>query len=89
MSGTTIDVYNTSMTLLHTMNHPSRLHDAKFTPRVNGNGEVLLVGAEDKTVSIYDISSDQEKIPKIIGKMTLSISLPTAEAESAAKSTTI
>ncbi|KAI3608697.1 p21-activated protein kinase-interacting protein 1-like [Moniliophthora roreri] len=100
MSGTTIDVYNTSMTLLHTINHPSRLHDAKFTPRVDGNGEVLLVGAEDKTVSIYDISSDQEQLPKIIGKMvghknrikavqTLSISLPTTEAESRAKATTI
>jgi protein MAK11 len=79
------------MNLLHTIHHPSRLHDARFTPRVNGSGEILLVGAEDKVVSIYDIpsSTDSAEPPKIIAKLighsnrikaleTLRISLPTS-----------
>jgi protein MAK11 len=58
------------MVLLHTINHPSRLQDVMFCKRVNGEGDVLLAGAEDKKLSIYDISSDPEKIPTIIAEMT-------------------
>lgn len=55
--------------LLHTIMHPSRLHDVKFCTRINGEGEVLLAAAEDKKLSIYDVSTDPDKIPKIIGEM--------------------
>lgn len=55
---------------LHTINHPSRLHDARFCKRVVGAGEVLLVAAEDKKLSIYDISNEPEKIPSVIALMT-------------------
>ncbi|KAG7445118.1 WD40 repeat-like protein [Guyanagaster necrorhizus] len=89
-SGSTIDLYNTEMTLLHTIKHPSRLHDAKFCKRVDSDEEVLLVGAEDKKLTIYDVSNDPEKPPTIIGLMvghenrvkavqTLSIALPASK----------
>lgn len=77
------------MALLHTIAHPSRLHDVKFCKRVNGKGDVLLVGAEDQRLSIYQISDDLESTdpPTVIAEMvghanrvkaveTLSIALP-------------
>jgi len=57
------------MVLLHTITHPSRLHDVKFCKRINQEGEVLFACAEDKKISIYDISSDPDKIPKIVAEM--------------------
>ena len=57
------------MTLIHTIHHPSRVHDVHFCTRVHGEGQVLLVGAEDKTLSIYSISADPESRPKIVAKM--------------------
>jgi protein MAK11 len=57
------------MTLLHTLTHPSRLHDLSFTPRVSGEGELLLAAAEDKKTSIYDLYEDTEKAPEIIATM--------------------
>ncbi|KAF7309443.1 Glycosyltransferase family 39 protein [Mycena indigotica] len=86
-TGSTIDVYNTEMTLLHTIQHPSRLQDVLFTTRVDG-GELLLAGAEDKRLSIYDMASTKpEDPPRIIAAMvghenrvkavqTLAIALP-------------
>ncbi|KAF8166581.1 WD40-repeat-containing domain protein [Mycena galopus ATCC 62051] len=65
----TIDVYTTDMNLLHTITHPSRLQDVKFVARVNGTGDVLLAGAEDKKLSIYELSTDPEKPPRIIAEM--------------------
>ncbi|KAJ7065374.1 WD40-repeat-containing domain protein [Mycena amicta] len=97
-TASTIDVYNPDMDLIHTIQHPSRLQDVIFCKRVNGEGELLLVGAEDKKLSVYDMSStDPEKPPRIIAAMTghdnrvkavqtLSISLP---GESSRASTTI
>ncbi|KAH9926918.1 WD40-repeat-containing domain protein [Fomitopsis serialis] len=69
LSQLTIDLYTNDMQLRHIINHPSRLHDVKFCKRVNGEGEVLLVAAEDKKVSIYDLPSDPEKAPSIIAEM--------------------
>ncbi|KAF7371044.1 Glycosyltransferase family 39 protein [Mycena sanguinolenta] len=66
----TIDVYTTDMNLIHTINHPSRLQDVKLCKRVNGEGDVLLAGAEDKKLSIYDISTDPEKPPRMVAEMT-------------------
>ncbi|KAF7317698.1 Glycosyltransferase family 39 protein [Mycena kentingensis (nom. inval.)] len=72
-TGSTIDVYNTDMALLHTVQHPSRLQDVLFCKRVPGfgEGELLLAGAEDKKLSIYDMSStDAEHPPRIVASMT-------------------
>ena len=57
------------MSLLHSLKHPSRIHDVKFCQRVEGNGDILLVAAEDKKLSIYDIPSDTEQQPVIIAEM--------------------
>ncbi|KAF5351306.1 hypothetical protein D9758_008013 [Tetrapyrgos nigripes] len=86
-SGSGIDIYTTEVNLIHTITHPSRIHDVKFCLRVNSKEEVLFVGAEDKKLSIYDVSTDPENPPKIIGAMvghsnrikavqTLDIALP-------------
>ncbi|KAJ7029782.1 WD40-repeat-containing domain protein [Mycena alexandri] len=66
----TIDVYTTDMNLLHTITHPARLHDVQFCKRVNGEGDVLLAGAEDKKLAIYALSTDPETPPRIIAEMT-------------------
>ena len=55
------------MDLLYTIKHPSRLHDLKFCKRINGDGEVLLAGAEDKKLTVYEISKDNA--PTIIAEM--------------------
>ncbi|KAJ6606999.1 WD40-repeat-containing domain protein [Mycena sp. CBHHK59/15] len=76
--GSTLDLYTTDMVLLHTINHPSRLQDVKFCKR-------------DKKLSIYEVSDDPEKPPRIIAEMighanrvkaveTLSIALPAASS---------
>ncbi|EKM81619.1 hypothetical protein AGABI1DRAFT_69942, partial [Agaricus bisporus var. burnettii JB137-S8] len=96
-SGLTFDIYNTEMALLHTVQHPSRLHDVTFCKRVSGDGEVLLVAAEDKKLSVYDIPEDSSRPPIIIAQMvghenrvkaiqTLKIALP---VDSGRKSTTV
>ncbi|TFK92460.1 WD40 repeat-like protein [Polyporus arcularius HHB13444] len=65
----TIDIYSTDMELLHTIIHPSRLHDIKFCKRVVGSGELLLAGAEDKKLTVYDIPADHTKPPTVIAEM--------------------
>ncbi|KAK1236215.1 Protein mak11 [Marasmius sp. AFHP31] len=100
LSGSTIDVYDTAMTLTHTTNHPSRLHDAKFTLCADGKTEVLLIGAEDKNISIYNVPTDQDHPPQMIGKMvghsnrikaieTLSVAIPPVDGNLASTKTTI
>ncbi|KAG5637845.1 hypothetical protein H0H81_002982 [Sphagnurus paluster] len=69
-AGSTIDIYTTSMDLLHTITHPSRLHDVRFCKRINGEGELLLAGAEDKHLSVYAISKDPETPPVVVARMT-------------------
>ncbi|KAG6918378.1 hypothetical protein DXG01_015030 [Tephrocybe rancida] len=69
-SGSTIDIYTTNMDLIHTIKHASRLHDVRFCKRVEGEGELLLAAAEDKLLSVYDISPDPAQTPKIITVMT-------------------
>ncbi|KAI0730841.1 WD40-repeat-containing domain protein [Earliella scabrosa] len=65
----TIDIYSTEMDLLHSITHTSRLHDIKFCKRVVGEGELLLAGAEDKKLSIYEVPKDRTKPPTIIAEM--------------------
>jgi hypothetical protein len=57
------------MTLLHTITHPSRLHDIHFCKRVSDSGELLLVAAEDKKLSIYDVTLNTEDVPFIVAEM--------------------
>ncbi|KAH9479299.1 p21-activated protein kinase-interacting protein 1-like [Psilocybe cubensis] len=95
-SASTMDVYAVNMDLLYTITHPSRIHDAKFCSRVDGEGELLLVAAEDRKLSIYDVPKDSSS-PKIIAHLTghtnrvkavdtLNIALPESSGR---KSTTI
>ncbi|KAJ8586173.1 WD40 repeat-like protein [Rhizopogon salebrosus TDB-379] len=96
----TIDVFSTDMVLRHTITHPSRVHTVQFSRRVNGSGDLLLVGAEDKKLSIYDIPDDLDKMPTIIAEMTghsnrvkaveiLRVALPPSTKANAALSTII
>lgn len=75
------------MELLHTITHPSRIHDIRFTKRATGEGELLLVAAEDKKVTIYDVPAHADQPPSVIAELvghenrvkavdTLSIALP-------------
>lgn len=66
------------MTLLHTIIHPSRIHDILFchTPPhldndSNEKGELLLVGAEDRKLSVYWInpSIEAKEPPKVVAEM--------------------
>lgn len=57
------------MALRHTITHPSRIHSLRFCKRVNGDGELLLVAAEDKKVSVYQVSEDPQSTPTIIAEM--------------------
>ncbi|KAI0332690.1 WD40 repeat-like protein [Cubamyces sp. BRFM 1775] len=65
----TIDVYNTEMELLHSITHPSRLHDIKFCKRVDGDGELLFAAGEDKKLSVYDVPQDHTQVPTVIAEM--------------------
>lgn len=51
---------------MHTLNHPARIHDVKFVARSTGDGEVLLVAAEDKKTVAYEISADVKNEPKLL-----------------------
>lgn len=68
-AGSTMDIYDTAMKPLHSITHPSRLHDVKFSLRVSGEGEVLLAGAEDKKLSVYEVSPDPNTAPRIIAEL--------------------
>ncbi|KAJ3836941.1 WD40-repeat-containing domain protein [Lentinula raphanica] len=60
-SGKDIDVYSTDMTILHSIKHPSRLHDIKFCKRAHQEGQILLASAEDKKISVYDFVTLPDK----------------------------
>ena len=57
------------MNVVHTISHPSRIHDIKFSKVAEGDTEMLLVGAEDKKVTVYTISKDPNTVPSIIAEM--------------------
>ena len=56
------------MDLLCSIKHPSRLHDVKFCKRVDGEGEMILAGAEDHKTTVYSIPKDTTN-PIIIAEM--------------------
>jgi len=64
------------MTLLHNITHPSRIHDVKFTPRPSPPGgkrgkvgDLLLAGAEDKKLTVYQVYSDPQTPPRVIAEL--------------------
>ncbi|KAI9510046.1 WD40 repeat-like protein [Russula earlei] len=64
-----IYVYSTELTILYTLEHTSRIHDVKFVQRVSGSGEVLLVAAESKTTTVYEVASDADIILRPIAHL--------------------
>ncbi|KAF5316643.1 hypothetical protein D9619_006246 [Psilocybe cf. subviscida] len=68
-SGSTMDVYATNMDLLYTITHASRIQDVKFCSRVGSESELMLVGAEDHKLTIYDVPKDGSA-PKIVAATT-------------------
>ncbi|KAF9224177.1 WD40 repeat-like protein [Gyrodon lividus] len=68
-SQSSIDIFSTDMALRHSITHPSRIHSVRFCKRVNGKGELLLVAAEDKKISIYEIPEDPEQLPVMVAEM--------------------
>jgi protein MAK11 len=47
---------------LYTLEHASRIHDVKFAQRVDREGEVLFVAAEDKKTTVYEIFLDTDTV---------------------------
>ncbi|KZT43135.1 WD40 repeat-like protein [Sistotremastrum suecicum HHB10207 ss-3] len=66
-SHSTIDLYSTDMALLHTITHPSRLHDLRFHI-LSEDREILLVAAEVKKVTAYALPSDTKQPPTIVAE---------------------
>ena len=58
-----------NLALLHNITHPSRIQDVKFVQHPETNDEILLVGAEDKKLSVYVVPSDTSEIPYVIAEM--------------------
>ena len=59
---------NQDLTRLHTFTHPSRIQDVKFVQRATSDDEVLLVAAEDKKITVYDVGADSKIAPKPIAE---------------------
>ena len=57
------------MSLLHTITHRSRVQDVRFVSRLKGDGELLLVAAEDKKVTIYDMSGAESTSIPIVAEL--------------------
>ncbi|KAH7335500.1 WD40-repeat-containing domain protein [Rhizoctonia solani] len=67
-AGSTLEIFQTDMTLLDTITHASRVHDVKFWASGDKlTHELLLVAAEDKLVTVYQIDSE-ERTSRIIAR---------------------
>lgn len=55
---------------MHTVTHPSRIQDVKFVQHPETKDDLLLVGAEDKTLSVYFVPSDASETPYVVAEMT-------------------
>jgi len=55
--------------MLHTVTHPSRIHDVRFIKHPKTGEQLLLVAAEDKKLSIYLILSEESQAPRVIAHM--------------------
>jgi len=68
-SRSNLEFFSTDLAMLHTVTHPSRVHDVKFIKHPTTEEELLLVAGEDKKLSIYIIPSDPSQAPRIIAHM--------------------
>ncbi|KAG8714969.1 hypothetical protein FRC11_006299 [Ceratobasidium sp. 423] len=60
-AGSTLEILQTDMTLLDTITHASRVHDVKFWASNDEPAqEFLLVAAEDKLVTVYQIGCEEQ-----------------------------
>ncbi|KAI6164527.1 WD40-repeat-containing domain protein [Pisolithus thermaeus] len=97
-----LEIFSTDMVLRHTLSHASRIHSVRFCRWTDNGGELMLVAAEDKKVSVYRFLEDPEKPPSIIAEMVghsnrvkaveaLEVAVPEPETKTknARKSTTI
>lgn len=59
------------MSLLYTITHPSRVHDVKFfrPAKDEEQPEFLLVAAEDKKVTVYEILATADAPPRVIAEL--------------------
>ncbi|KAF8605791.1 WD40 repeat-like protein [Ceratobasidium sp. AG-I] len=64
-TASTLDIFQTDMTMLDTITHPSRIHDLKFCR--SAERDILLVAGEDKLVIAYEIGAE-EQTTKIVAK---------------------
>jgi len=64
-----INVYSTELANLHTLEHTARIHDVKFAQRVDGTGEVVLVAAEDKTTTVYEVHPDASTLLSPVARL--------------------
>lgn len=55
--------------MLYTVTHPSRIQDVKFVQHPETKDEVLLVGAEDKKLSVYAVPLATSETPFVIAEM--------------------
>ncbi|KAF9525954.1 WD40-repeat-containing domain protein [Crepidotus variabilis] len=81
-SGSNIQIYATNMDLLWTISHSSRIHDIKFVKLHDDDAEVLLVGAEDKMISVYRVPTESSKSPTILSRMVGHVNRYTTSSKS-------
>ena len=62
-------MFSKNLALLHTITHPSRIQDVKFVRHPETKDEILLVGAEDKKLSVYFVPSEASETPCVIAEM--------------------
>ncbi|KAG9126136.1 hypothetical protein FRC07_004743 [Ceratobasidium sp. 392] len=61
-AGSTLDIYQTDMTILDTITHSSRIHSVKFWQHPKSpQHDILLVAAEDRFVTAYLINDIQQQ----------------------------
>lgn len=70
------------MDLLWTISHSSRIHDIKFVKLHDDDAEVLLVGAEDKMISVYRVPTESSKSPTILSRMVGHVNRYTTSSKS-------
>ncbi|PPQ65173.1 hypothetical protein CVT24_011036 [Panaeolus cyanescens] len=97
------------MDVLHSISHTSRIHDVKFVLPVGvestdspSTSELLLVGAEDKKTTVYEIhtsADERTKKPRVVAELvghtnrikaieTIQIALPPSPSPTTSSSTT-
>jgi protein MAK11 len=58
-----------TLEIIYTIKHQSRLNEAMFCRCIGRDSDVLLIGGEDKVVSIYNVPTGPEASPKVIATL--------------------